>query len=305
MNYLTVGTTNVKASQMVLGCMRMASLTAKEASTVVSQSIESGVNLFDHADIYGGGDSEIRFSQAVKEAGIGRDQMLLQSKAGIRKGQFDFSKKHLLASVDGILERLETDYLDFFLLHRPDALVEPEEVAEAFDQLHKSGKVLHFGVSNHNPMQIEFLQKYVPMKLVANQLQFGPAHTSMIDAGLNVNMQDKAGINRDGAILDYCRLNDITIQAWSPYQVDLDQGLFIKHPDYVELTETLTRIAATHQVTLEALVMAWIIRHPANMQPIIGSMNPQRISQIALGSEIKLTREEWYEIYLSAGNRLP
>lgn len=305
MNYLTVGTTNIKASQMVLGCMRMASLTAEEAIAVVSQAVESGVNFFDHADIYGAGESEVRFAQAIKKAGVSRDQLLIQSKAGIRKGQFDFSKEHLLASVDGILERLETDYLDFFLLHRPDALVEPEEVAEAFDQLQKSGKVRHFGVSNHNPMQIELLQKHVPMKLVANQLQFGPAHTAMIDAGLNVNMQANAGINRDGGILDYCRLNDITIQPWSPYQVDLDQGLFIKHPDYVVLTETLTRIAATYNVTLEALVMAWIVRHPANMQPIIGSMNPKRIRQIALGSEIKLTREEWYEIYLSTGNRLP
>lgn len=305
MNYLTVGTTNIKASQMVLGCMRMASLTAEEAIAVVSQAVESGVNFFDHADIYGAGESEVRFAQAIKKAGVSRDQLLIQSKAGIRKGQFDFSKEHLLASVDGILERLETDYLDFFLLHRPDALVEPEEVAEAFDQLQKSGKVRHFGVSNHNPMQIELLQKHVPMKLVANQLQFGPAHTAMIDAGLNVNMQANAGINRDGGILDYCRLNDITIQPWSPYQVDLDQGLFIKHPDYVVLTETLTRIATTYNVTLEALVMAWIVRHPANMQPIIGSMNPKRIRQIALGSEIKLTREEWYEIYLSTGNRLP
>lgn len=305
MNYMPVGTTQVKASQMVLGCMRMATLSTQEATEVVAQAVESGINFFDHADIYGGGESEVRFAQAIKETGISRDKLLIQSKAGIRKGQFDFSKQHLINAVDGILERSGTDYLDFFLLHRPDALIEPEEVAAAFEQLQQNGKVRYFGVSNQNPMQIELLQRSLPMKLVANQLQFGPAHTGMIDAGLNVNMKATAGIDHDGSILDYCRLNSITIQPWSPYQVDLDQGLFIKHPDYVLLTETLNRIAVTYGVSLEAIVMAWIIRHPANMQPIIGSMNPQRIKEIALGSEIKLTRAEWYEIYLSAGNRLP
>ena len=210
-----------------------------------------------------------------------------------------------MSSVEGILDRLETDYLDFLLLHRPDTLVEPEEVAAAFEHLEQSGKVNYFGVSNQNPMQIELLQKYVPMKLQANQLQFGPAHTPMVDAGFNVNMFDEAGLNRDGSILDYSRLKEMTIQPWSPFQVDLSQGLFIKHPAYQELTAKLQAYADERGVTLEAIVMAWILRHPAMMQPIVGSMNPERITKMCEGTTVELSRQEWYDIYLSAGNSLP
>lgn len=305
MKYASVGTTGIEASRMILGCMRMASLSTQEAAKVLSATQEHGINFYDHADIYGGGQSEKVFAAAAKVIDLKRDDIFLQSKVGIRKGFFDFSKEHILNSVDGILDRLETDYLDFLLLHRPDTLVEPEEVAVAFEQLQQSGKVRHFGVSNQNPMQIELLQKFLPMKLQANQLQFGPAHTPMIDAGFHVNMLSDAATSRDGSILDYSRLHDMTIQPWSPFLVDLDQGLFIKHPDYQELTATLTRYATTYDVTLEAIVMAWILRHPANMQPIAGSMNPERISGMVRGTEIELSREEWYDIYLSAGNSLP
>lgn len=305
MKYSSVGTTGIEASRMILGCMRMASLSTQEAAKVLSATREHGINFYDHADIYGGGQSEEVFAAAAKEIGLKRDDIFLQSKVGIRKGFFDFSKEHILTAVDGILERLETDYLDFLLLHRPDTLVEPEEVAAAFEQLQQSGKVRHFGVSNQNPMQIELLQKFVPMKLQANQLQFGPAHTPMIDAGFYVNTLSDAAVSRDGSILDYSRLHDMTIQPWSPFLVDLDKGLFIKHADYQKLTATLTRYAKAYDVTLEAIVMAWILRHPAKMQPIAGSMNPERISGMVRGTEIELSREEWYDIYLSAGNSLP
>lgn len=305
MKYTSVGTTGIEASRLILGCMRMADLSSQEATKVLAATQEQGINFYDHADIYGGGKSEKVFAQAAREVGLIRDDIFLQSKVGIRKGFFDFSKEHILTAVDGILERLETDYLDFLLLHRPDTLVEPEEVAAAFEQLKDSGKVRHFGVSNQNPMQIELLQKYVPMKLQANQLQFGPAHTPMIDAGFHVNMLSDAAVSRDGSILDYSRLHEMTIQPWSPFLVDLDQGLFIKHPDYQELTATLTRYAQEYQVTLEAMVIAWILRHPANMQPIAGSMNPERISGMVRGTEIELSRQEWYDIYVSAGNVLP
>lgn len=305
MNFMSVGTTGIEASRLVLGCMRMSELSVAEAADVLRAAQASGINFYDHADIYGGGKSETVFAQAAKAAGLKRDELFLQSKVGIRKGFFDFSKEHIVSSVEGILDRLETDYLDFLLLHRPDTLVEPEEVAAAFEQLAQSGKVNYFGVSNQNPMQIELLQKYVPMKLQANQLQFGPAHTPMVDAGFNVNMLDEAGLNRDGSILDYSRLKEMTIQPWSPFQVDLSQGLFIKHPAYQELTAKLQAYADERGVTLEAIVMAWILRHPAMMQPIVGSMNPERITKMCEGTTVELSRQEWYDIYLSAGNSLP
>lgn len=305
MNFMSVGTTGIEASRLVLGCMRMSELSVAEAADVLRAAQASGINFYDHADIYGGGKSETVFAQAAKAAGLKRDELFLQSKVGIRKGFFDFSKEHIVSSVEGILDRLETDHLDFLLLHRPDTLVEPEEVAAAFEHLEQSGKVKYFGVSNQNPMQIELLQKYVPMKLQANQLQFGPAHTPMVDAGFNVNMFDEAGLNRDGSILDYSRLKEMTIQPWSPFQVDLSQGLFIKHPAYQELTAKLQAYADERGVTLEAIVMAWILRHPAMMQPIVGSMNPERITKMCEGTTVELSRQEWYDIYLSAGNRLP
>ncbi|MDO4431990.1 MAG: aldo/keto reductase [Aerococcaceae bacterium] len=305
MKTMKIGQADVQASQVVLGCMRMATLSTEEVARVLSTSIDCGVNFFDHADIYGAGQSEIVFAKGLQHANISRDAIYLQSKCGIRKGFFDFSKEHIIHSVEGILSRLQTDYLDFLLLHRPDALMEPEEVAEAFHSLHQSGKVRYFGVSNHNPYQIQLLQRHLDVPIVANQLQFGPAHTPMIDAGLNVNMKNEAGIVRDEGVLDFCRLENITVQPWSPFQVDLSQGLFKDHPDYQTLTETLARFAQEKVATVEGMVIAWLLRHPAAMQPIIGSMNLERIQAMCAGAQISLTREEWYEIYRSAGNVLP
>lgn len=301
----TIGQTDLVGSRVALGCMRMAGLTTAEAAAVLSASLELGINFFDHADIYGGGESERRFAGAMAELGIQRDDLIIQSKCGIRKGFFDFSKDHILTSVDGILERLNTDYLDLLALHRPDTLMEPEEVAEAFYQLKKAGKVKHFGVSNQNPYQMALLQAYLDEPLAVNQLQLSPAHTPMIDSGFNVNMLNPAGINRDNGVLDYCRLNKVTIQAWSPFQVDLAKGIFFNHPDYQELTATLDRYAAQFGVSREAMVVAWILRHPAQMQVLIGSMNPDRIANMLQSQSVNLSREDWYAIYRSAGNVLP
>lgn len=300
-----IGQTGLEGSRIALGCMRMAALEVEEAKKVISTAINEGINFIDHADIYGGGESEIRFRDAAKNLGLSRDQYLLQSKCGIRKGFYDFSKEYILSSVDGILERLDTDYLDILVLHRPDALVEPEEVAEAFLQLEKAGKVKHFGVSNQNPHQIALLQSYLNEPLAVNQMQLSPAHTPMFDAGFNVNMRNQASIDHDNGVVEYCRLNKITIQAWSPFQIDLDKGLFAGNPDYEELNQTIANLAAQYQVSDEAIVMAWILRHPAKIQTIAGSMNPERLSKIARAYDVQLTREEWYDIYRSAGNSLP
>lgn len=300
-----IGQTGIQATRIALGCMRMSDLEGKQAEEVVGTALDLGINFFDHADIYGGGLSELRFRDAIKHLNVNRDKMIIQSKRGIREGYFDFSKEYILSSVDGILERLGTEYLDFLILHRPDVLVEPEEVAEAFTKLRAEGKVKHFGVSNQNRFQMELLQSYLDEPLAVNQLQLSPAHTPMFDAGLNVNMLNKASIEHDDGIVDYCRLKRVTIQAWSPFQIDLSRGLFVNHPDYKELNETIAKLAKNYNVSSEAIVIAWILRHPAQIQAIVGSMNPSRLKAIDKANDIALTREEWYDIYRSAGNILP
>lgn len=300
-----IGQTGIQATRIALGCMRMSDLKGKQAEEVVGTALDLGTNFFDHADIYGGGLSELRFRDAIKHLNVNRDKMIIQSKCGIREGYFDFSKEYILSSVDGILERLGTEYLDFLILHRPDVLVEPEEVAEAFTKLRAEGKVKHFGVSNQNRFQMELLQSYLDEPLAVNQLQLSPAHTPMFDAGLNVNMLNKASIEHDDGIVDYCRLKRVTIQAWSPFQIDLSRGLFVNHPDYKELNETIAKLAKNYNVSSEAIVIAWILRHPAKMQAIVGSMNPSRLKAIDKANDIALTRKEWYDIYRSAGNILP
>lgn len=300
-----IGQTGIQATRIALGCMRMSDLEGKQAEEVVGTALDLGINFFDHADIYGGGLSELRFRDAIKHLNVNRDKMIIQSKCGIREGYFDFSKEYILSSVDGILERLGTEYLDFLILHRPVVLVEPEEVAEAFTKLRAEGKVKHFGVSNQNRFQMELLQSYLDEPLAVNQLQLSPAHTPMFDAGLNVNMLNKASIEHDDGIVDYCRLKRVTIQAWSPFQIDLSRGLFVNHPDYKELNETIAKLAKNYNVSSEAIVIAWILRHPAQIQAIVGSMNPSRLKAIDKANDIALTREEWYDIYRSAGNILP
>ncbi|WP_044474240.1 aldo/keto reductase, partial [Streptococcus suis] len=258
-----LGQTGLEVSRIALGCMRMASLREKETAKVLETVVEQRINFFDHADIYGGGESEIRFAQGAKLAGLKREDMLLQSKCGIRKGYFDFSKEYILESVDGILKRLDTEYLDVLVLHRPDALMEAEEVAEAFYLLKKAGKVHHFGVSNQNIYQMELLQSYLDQPLAVNQLQLSPAHTPLIDAGLHVNMKDDAATMRDGGLIDYCQLKKITIQAWSPFLIDLQRGIFANYPDYAHLNQTIEEIAERYNVSHETIVVAWILRHPA------------------------------------------
>lgn len=303
MKRVKLGSTGIQVPNVSLGCMRMNSLEVKDAAHVVDTALKSGIDFFDHADIYGKGESERIFSKALKEAGVKREDLLLQSKTGIRKGFYDFSKEYIVSAVEGILERLDTDYLDVLLLHRPDALVEPEKVAEAFDFLHTSGKVRQFGVSNHNPTQMELLKKSIDQELVANQLQMSVMHTGMVDASVNVNRKEAGSLDHDGGILDYARLHDVTIQPWSP--VRGDNGVFLNDPSLPEVNQTLQEVGERYGTDREVAAIAWLLRHPAKMQVILGSMTPERIEKYAKASEIEITREEWYSIYTSAGNDLP
>lgn len=305
MKTIKLGSSALEVPAVAVGCMRINSLDKNGAERFVQTSLELGANFFDHADIYGGGACEEIFADAIHMNSEIREQIILQSKCGIRPGMFDFSKEHILNSVDGILKRLKTDYLDVLLLHRPDALVEPEEVAEAFDRLENSGKVRHFGVSNQNPMQIQLLKKAVKQPIVANQLQLSITNATMISSGINVNMENESAVNRDGSVLDFCRLHDITIQPWSPFQYGFFEGVFLGNDKFPELNQKIDEIAAKYGVSNTTIAIAWLLRHPANMQPVIGTMNLERLKDCVKASEITLTREEWYEIYRAAGNILP
>lgn len=298
-----LGKSGLQVPAVAVGCMRISDMSQKEVSAFIDTALENGTNFFDHADIYGGGKSETVFGNAITPSM--RDEIIIQTKCGIRQGRFDFSYEHIVSSVTRSLERLKTDYIDVLLLHRPDALMEPEEVAKAFDELKSSGKVRHFGVSNHNPYQIQLLQSCLDMPLCVNQLQFSVMHTPMIQSGINVNMYNDSATNRDGGVLDFCRLNKITIQPWSPMQYGFFEGCFIDNEKFPELNNTLAEIGDKYGVSKTAVAFAWILRHPAKMQPVTGTTNLTRLKDCITSSEITLTREEWYEIYRAAGNVLP
>ena len=305
MKKIKIGKSDILASNVAVGCMRIADM--QNLPEYLSFCIENGLNFFDHADIYSSGECETQFAKAFKQTGFKREDIILQSKCGIVSGvMYDFSKKHILNAVDGILKRLDTDYLDILALHRPDALVEPEEVAEAFDILKISGKVRNFGVSNHKPYQIELLKKYLKQDLVVNQMQFSLPMSNMIANGLEVNMLTDGAIDRDGSVLDYCRLNDITLQAWSPFQYGFFEGIFIGNNEkFPELNKTLNALSEKYNTTPTAIATAWILRHPAKIQMIAGTTNINRMREIINGSEITLEREEWYKLYLDSGHILP
>ena len=300
---IDLGKSGLQVPTIGVGCMRIANMSESEISAFVDTALQMGANFFDHADIYGGGKSEEVFGKAITPSM--REKVIIQTKCGIRKGQYDFSYEHILNSVDGSLKRLGTDYIDVLLLHRPDALMEPDEVARAFSYLKETGKVRNFGVSNHNPYQIQLLQNALDMPLCANQLQLSIMHTPMIDEGINVNMYNKSATVRDGGVLDFCRLNNITIQPWSPMQYGFFEGCFVDSNKFPELNEVLKRIGDKYSVSKTTIAIAWILRHPAKMQPITGTTNLTRLADSLKAADIKLTREEWYEIYRTAGNKLP
>jgi predicted oxidoreductase len=306
MRTINLGLSGLTVPVIAVGCMRINAIGKEDAARFVKTALDLGAYFFDHADVYGGGTCEEIFADVIGMTSSVREKILLQTKCGIRpQVAFDFSKEHILKSVDGSLKRLKTGYIDVLLLHRPDALVEPEEVAEAFGLLHSSGKVRHFGVSNQNPMQIQLLQKYIRQPLVANQLQLSITNATMISQGLHVNMLDADAVNRDGLTLDFCRLNDITVQPWSPFQYGFFEGVFLGSAKFPKLNGKIDEIAKKYGVSNTTVAMAWLLRHPARFQPVTGTMNPSRLKDCVKASEITLTKEEWYEIYLAAGNTLP
>ena len=308
MRYIKFGERQKEVSEVVLGLMRISEMTVYQVEELIESALAVGINAFDIADCYGHGKCEQILGEVLKCRPDLREKMWIQSKCGIRMEEFtyfDFSKEHILEAVDGILERLNVDYIDSLLLHRPDALMEPAEIAEAFDLLKAQGKVIDFGVSNQNPMMMALIQKDVNQPLVANQLQLSAAFTPSFDAGFHVNMKQEAGIVRDSSIFEYCRLHDVVIQAWSVLQFDYFGGVFLGSEKYPELNHVLNRLAEKYHVSPSAVAIAWVLRYPAKMQAVIGTTKKARVAEAAKAAEIQLTRKEWYEIYLAAGNDLP
>ena len=308
MKYIPFGQEKKELSEIVLGMMRISDKSVKEVEELVETALSAGINAFDLADIYGGGRCEELLGQVLNNRSDLREKMWIQSKCGIRIEEFtyfDFSKDYILESVDGILKRLQVDYLDSLLLHRPDALMEVDQVAEAFDILHKSGKVRDFGVSNQNPMMMELLKKEVKQPLSINQLQLSAAFTPGFEAGFHVNMEgDKAAV-RDSSVFEYCKLNDMVIQAWSVLQFGYFKGNFVGNEQFQQLNQVLNRLALKYDVSPSAIAIAWVLRYPAKMQAVVGTTNPKHLLEASQASNLTLTRKEWYEIYLAAGNDLP
>lgn len=306
MQYFKLQSTQLNVSRIGLGLMRLKDKTPEEAKSIVKTALDAGINFFDHADIYGDGVSELKFSAAVKALGIKRENIIIQSKVGIRREVgYDFSYEHIIASVDGILKRLETSYLDVLLLHRPDMLYEPREIARAFKELHATGKVRHFGVSNMHQFQLSYLQKEVGFPLLVNQLQFSLGHLPLVSSGIFANNGEEQPNHHALGLLDYMREHDILVQAWSPFLFGNFAGVYIDHPEFKELNELLDELSTKYGVTKEAISIAFILRHPAGIQPIIGTMNTNRITAVAQAVNITLSREEWYALFKAAGNRVP
>lgn len=311
MKTFNLGQTELSVPAVVTGVMRIQDKSDDDVRALYTASREAGINFFDHADIYGSAPyhgCEKRFAEALQLSSSERGEIILQSKCGINKDgpYFDFSYEHIMRQVDGSLQALQTDYLDILLLHRPDALVEPEEVARAIDELVSAGKVRHVGVSNHTPNQIELLRRYVSQPLVANQLQLSLTHAPIVAQGVAANMVDvPQSPSLDLGILDYCRLHDITVQAWSPFQAGYGTGVFLGNPEYAELNALIDELAGRYDVSPEAIVTAWITRHPANIQVVLGTTTPERVTKSAAGADVVLTRPEWYALYRAAGYLVP
>lgn len=317
MKQINLGATTLHIPAMALGIMRMQAKTPEDAAKAIDTAYDAGINFIDSADIYGQGKSEKVFGQALKLSHVKREDLFIQSKVGIivdpkrSHGSFvfgsryEFTKEHILDAVDGILKRMQIDYLDSLVLHRPDPLMDLDGIQEAFDILQASGKVHFFGVSNFNPAQFKMLQSHLTQHLMVDQLQFGLMHTGMIDFGLHTNMADDDSVNHDGELLEFCRQHKITIQAWSPFQYGNFEGTFINNPDYPKVNDKLAQLADKYQVGKNAIAAAWILKHPANIQMIMGTMNPDHIIDSAKGADVQLTNQEWYDLYFAAGHVLP
>ena len=311
MRNIQLGSSGVMVPTIAVGCMRIVGLDAKRAEHFLKTALENGANFFDHADCYSGGRCEELFADALHMNADMREKVFIQTKCGnvdnpYGHWMYNFSKNHILEAVEGSLRRLKTDYIDVLLLHRPDPLMEPEEIAEAFEKLYTEGKVRHFGVSNQNVMQMQLLQKYIRQPLIVNQVQMGVGHTSILDHGMFMNMEMPFGTDRGGGLYEYSRLQEFTLQAWSPFRVGCYcEELVIDNPKYQRLNDALEEVGDRYGVSKTTMALAWLLRLPAHIQPVTGTMNEGRLLECLKAAEIEISRAEWYSIYAAGGHQLP
>lgn len=310
-------------SRLVFGCMGLGGGWNKDAITkahlkqtheCIDAAIAAGINFFDHADIYTFGKAEQVFGQALAERPELREHMYIQSKCGIRfeddKGpkRYDFSAKWIEESVEGSLKRLNTDYLDVLMLHRPDPLMEVEEIAQVFSCLQESGKVRNFAVSNMQQHQMNFLQHALDMPIVANQIEASLQKHQFVDEGVYAGNADGKDLNFTPGSVEYCRHFDIQIQSWGSLCQGLYTGGDLTNASQADINTSIlvNKLAALYDTTPEAIVLAWLLRHPALIQPIIGTTNVERIAASCGALNVTLSREHWYALYVSAkGHELP
>ncbi len=291
--------------KIALGCMRISDMSVEDLSNLIITAIENGITLFDHADIYGRRKSEELFGKVLKDNPNLRKQIKIQSKCGISKGYYDLSKDYIINQVKESVRLLNCDYLDTLLLHRPDALVDYKEVNEAFKYLYDNGIVKSFGVSNMNPYQIQLYKKYVEFDITVNQIQFSLVHSYILNQGMFFNTSDNEAIDHSSGILEYCQLNDIQIQAWSSLMASWEDGTFIDNPKYEKLNQKLQELADEYNVNKNAIAIAWILKHPANIVPIVGTTSIEHLKQICEAQNINISKKQWYDLYLATGHCLP
>ena len=300
------------ASPVAYGCMTLGGLGEQaDVDRALDAAVEGGVALFDHADLYARGRSEEVFGRWFAERPGLRERLVLQTKCGIRRRddppgappRYDASYEHVVASVEGSLRRLGVETIDVLLLHRPDPLADPEEVAHAFSTLRAAGKVRAFGVSNYSAVQIDRLAAALPAPLVANQIELSLLHADALDTGVEVNRS--ADPAQAAGLVDACRLRGLRVQAWSPVaggalgRDDLD-------PKLHALRDLVADLAERHGTTPSGVLLAWLLRHPARIQPVIGTTNPERIAAACAAADVRLSREDWYRLFVAArGDTLP
>jgi predicted oxidoreductase len=319
MDSIKIPHTDLEVSRLAFGCMglgggwapdtELTSVHEQQAREFLDVAGEVGANFFDHANIYARGRAEEVFGRVLKERPSLRDRIVIQSKCGIRlaneppgtPNRFDFSRDHILESVDAILARLRTDRLDILLLHRPDPLWEGEEIAEAFERLRVSGKVRYFGVSNQNRFQMEYLQSFLTEPLVVNQVEMNLLHPGFVEVSISFNQASPRYPDGWEGTVEYCRAKGVLLQAWSPLAQGILMGNVDSKPDNIRKTAALVQeLAQEHQTTAEAILVAWLLKHPAKIQPILGTTRPDRLRSCAEALSVTLTREEWYSLFAAA-----
>ncbi|MEV6693757.1 aldo/keto reductase [Micromonospora sp. NPDC051196] len=314
--------TDIRTHRLIYGCMGLGGgwdhqpygapeIDAAEAA--IAAALEIGITAFDHADIYRQGKSEAVFGEVLSRTPGLRARILLQTKCGIhlpsdtRPGYYDLRGTHIRHSVEQSLTRLRTDVIDVLLLHRPDPLADPEDVAEALTALHRQGLVRHFGVSNMAAAQIAYLQAHLDLPLVVNQLQMSLADRDWLEAGVLVNTSPAAELGFPLGTVEHCRLNRIGVQAWGPLARGRLTGA-AQTPAQQATAEHVAALADQHGTTPETILLWWLQRHPARIVPVIGTARPERIRACAdtVRREPELTHEQWYELWLTArGEALP